>query len=45
MLASVAGVLNVLLLLDVYGYSDAKLFGRPLATEQKATGKTGKEAS
>jgi TM2 domain-containing membrane protein YozV len=32
-LSSVAGMLNVLLLLDVYGYSEAKRFGRPLATE------------
>jgi len=45
MLASVAGVLNVLLLLDVYGFSDAKLFGRPLATEQKAKGGAGRKAS
>jgi TM2 domain-containing membrane protein YozV len=45
MLASVAGVLNVLLLLDVYGFSDAKLFGRPLATEQKTTGGAGQEAA
>ncbi len=37
MLASVAGVLNVLLLLDVYGFSDSKLFGRPLATEVKTS--------
>ena len=37
MLASVAGVLNVLLLLDVYGFSDSKLFGRALATELKAS--------
>lgn len=37
MLASVAGVLNVLLLLDVYGFSDSKLFGQPLATEQKTS--------
>ncbi|MEE2941379.1 MAG: DUF6677 family protein [Planctomycetota bacterium] len=33
MLASIAGMLNVMLLLDVYGFSDAKLFGRPLFTE------------
>lgn len=33
MLASIAGLLNVMLLLDVYGFSDAKLFGRPLFTE------------
>lgn len=33
MLASIAGMLNVMLLLDVYGYSDAKLFGRPLFRE------------
>ncbi|MEM8712716.1 MAG: DUF6677 family protein [Planctomycetota bacterium] len=32
-LSSVAGMLNVLLLLDVYGYSDAKRFGRPVATD------------
>ena len=32
-LSSIAGMLNVMLLLDVYGYSDAKLFGRPIATD------------
>ena len=32
-LSSVAGILNVLLLLDVYGFSEAKRLGRPLATE------------
>ena len=32
-LSSVAGMLNVLLLLDVYGFSEAKRLGRPLATE------------
>ncbi len=33
-LTSVAGMLNILLMLDVYGYSEAKLLGRPLATEK-----------
>lgn len=33
MLASIAGMLNVMLMLDVYGYSEAKLLGRPLFTE------------
>ncbi len=32
-LSSVAGMLNVLLLLDVYGFSEARRLGRPLATE------------
>ena len=32
-LSSVAGILNVLLLLDVYGFSEAKRLGRPIATE------------
>jgi TM2 domain-containing membrane protein YozV len=32
-LSSVAGMLNVLLLLDVYGFSEAKRLGQPLATE------------
>ena len=32
-LSSVAGMLNVLLLLDVYGYSEAMRLGRPVATE------------
>lgn len=32
-LSSVAGMLNVLLLLDVYGFSEAKRLGRPLFTE------------
>lgn len=36
-LASVAGMLNVMLMLDVYGYSDAKLFGDPLAREADAS--------
>ena len=45
MLASVAGVLNVLLMLDVYGYSDAKLFGRPLATDPKRKRSASPEAS
>lgn len=38
MLASIAGMLNVMLLLDVYGYSDAKLFGRPLFSEASRAG-------
>ncbi|MEM6674297.1 MAG: DUF6677 family protein [Planctomycetota bacterium] len=33
-IASIAGMLNVLLLLDVYGYSEAKRFGTPLPTEK-----------
>ncbi len=44
MLASVAGVLNVLLLLDVYGYSEAKLLGRPLSTEQGLSKGSGPKA-
>lgn len=40
MMASVAGVLNVLLMLDVYGFSDARHFGRPLATDQKREAST-----
>ncbi|MEM9380620.1 MAG: DUF6677 family protein, partial [Planctomycetota bacterium] len=34
-LASIAGMLNVLLLLDVYGFSESKLLGRPLATDRR----------
>ncbi|MEO0660256.1 MAG: DUF6677 family protein [Planctomycetota bacterium] len=32
-IASIAGMLNVLVMLDVYGTSDARLFGRPVPTE------------
>ncbi len=35
-LASIAGMLNILLLLDAYGFSEAKRLGRPLATEAVA---------
>jgi hypothetical protein len=35
-LASIAGMLNVLLMLDVYGYSEARRLGRPIATEASA---------
>lgn len=31
--SSIAGMLNVLLLLDVYGFGEARLLGRPIATE------------
>ena len=37
-LASIAGMLNVMLLLDVYGYSDARLFGEAVASEGDASG-------
>ncbi len=39
-LASIAGMLNVMLMLDVYGYSDARLFGEPVASEADATGES-----
>ncbi|MEM6566922.1 MAG: DUF6677 family protein [Planctomycetota bacterium] len=34
-LASIAGMLNVLLLLDVYGFSESRLLGRPVATDRR----------
>lgn len=34
--ASIAGMLNVLCLLDVYGYSDARRMGRPLPSRLRA---------
>lgn len=36
-IASIAGMLNILVMLDVYGWSDAKLHGRPVPSEADAS--------